>query len=218
MQWYSEGGQCEATSVAVCSGRPGEKHLDMQAISTTLPAPNAYPVRVFVNLTYSFSGLCPILSRECDDYFELVVGTYYDEDRILYSSDGVMPDHRIQDTIVSGTQQFFFNLTQVKFTLRLRVREKGVCVTVSRVLVYRYECAEQIVGLEHRPATQAAANGNVPITPQCEADSTLSGSGSLLLCTPEGTWESGDSHCVCNQGYSNEEDGTTCKGMNTAYI
>ena len=203
LQWYSAGGACENTAVAVCSGYPGEKYLDTQVISKSLPAPDEYPVRVFVNITYSFMGRCPGEGQDCDNSFELLLGT----------NDGIMPDHRIHDSTPSGTQHFYFDSSpnNDRFVLRLRSRGGGVCVTVSRVLVYRYECPghdRQPTGLTHRPATQAVFDRNVSVTPHCAENSHHSefSRPDLLICTPEGSWINDLTHCVCDQGYDNQQN------------
>ena len=218
LQWYSTGGACENTAVAVCSGGPGDKFLDTQVINKSLPAPDEYPVRVFVNITYSFMGRCPEEGQDCDEDFELLLGTL-ENDEISYSSDGIMPDHRIHDSTPSGIQHFYFDSSSNndRFVLRQKSCGKGVCVTVSRVLVYRHECPDHehlSTGLTHRPATQAVFDRNVSVTPHCAENSNHSDISipDLLICTPEGFWLNDLTHCVCDQGYDNHEDPTKCEG------
>ena len=62
-QLYSAGGIDSA--VAVRSGELGDKLLEIQYINKSLPVPDEYPVRMFVNISYSFMD-CPD-GRECDD-------------------------------------------------------------------------------------------------------------------------------------------------------
>ena len=218
LQWYSAGGACENSAVAVCSGRPGEKYLDTQVISKSLPAPDEYPVRVFVNITYSFMGRCPVPGQDCDEDFELLLGTL-ERNEISYSSDGIIPDNRIHDSTPSGTQHFYFDSApnNDRFALRLKSRGGGVCVNVSRVLVYRHECpghGRQPTGLTRRPATQAVFDRNVSVTPHCAENSnhTDISRPDSLICTPEGLWLNALTHCVCGQGYDNQEDRTKCEG------
>ena len=218
LQWYSAGGTCENTAVAVCSGYPGDKYLDTQVINKSLPAPDEYPVRVFVNITYSFMGHSPEEEQNCDDNFELLLGTL-ENDEISYSSNVIEPDHRILNNTLSGTQHFYFDSSpnNDRFVLRLRSRGGGVCVTVSRVLVYRHECPghEHLsTGLARRPATQAAIDGDVSVTPHCAENSNHSDISipDILICTPEGLWLNDQTHCVCDQGYDNQEDSNKCEG------
>ena len=228
LQWYSAGGTCENSAVAVCSGHRGDKFLDTQVINKSLPAPDVYDVRVFVNITYSFMGRCPEerSSRmhddmeNCDDYFELLfetLGNYESVDR-HYRKDGIEPDNRISDSTLSGTQHFYFDSTpnNDRFALRLRSRGEGVCVTVSRVLVYRHECPGHdrlSTGLTHRPATQAAIDRAVPVTPYCAENSHHSefSRPDVLICIPEGLWLNDQTQCVCDQRYDNQDDPTKCK-------
>ena len=226
LQWYSDG-TCKNSAVAVCSGEPGDKFLDTQVINKSLPAPDEYPIRVFVNITYSFMGHCPEerssrmppgAMKDCDGDFELLLGTFENDD-ISYSSNGIEPDHRIHDSTLSGTQHFYFDSPPKNdnFVLRLRSRRGGVCVTVSRMLVYHYECPghdRQQTGLTRRPATQAAIDRNVSVTPHCAENSNHSefSRPDILICTPEGLWLNALTHCVCDQGYDNHEDPTKCEG------
>ena len=63
----SVGGNCDKTAVRVCPGNSTEE-LDTQPIEKSLPTPNPYPVRVFVNISYSVT--CPEGS-DCGRDFEL---------------------------------------------------------------------------------------------------------------------------------------------------
>ena len=163
LQWYSTG-MCENSTVAVCAGGLGAKFLLTQHINKSVPAPDNYTVRVFVNITYSFMT-CPE-GRDCDHDFELLIARYFDP----FTGDSIMPDSHIRDTTASGTQHFYFDVG-VGFNLALRSHHNGVCVTVSRVLVYRHECPGQPTGLTRRPATQAPVNDNVSAIPYCVENS-----------------------------------------------
>ena len=213
IQWYSTGGVCEDSAVSVCSGESGEKWLKTQYISKSLPAPDEYPVRVFVNITYS-SVVCPPSSCEGDIELRIAHSTMSD-----FSRDGLMPNNRIilQNTTASTTQQFYFDISEVEngFFLVLISHSKGVCVTVSRVLVYRYECPgqEQLsTGLTRRPATQAPVSGRVLVMPYCAENSRHSDTSrpEYLVCNSEGHWFNDQTHCVCDIGYS--RDGDKCEG------
>ena len=81
-----------------------------------------------------------------------------------------MPDNHIVSETSSGTKQFFFDSNTSVAGLFLALTSVGACVTVSRVLVYHYECPGHdrlSTGLERRPATQAPVNGSVSVTPHC---------------------------------------------------
>ena len=213
IQWYSTGGVCENSTVEVCSGEPGEKWLKTQYINKSLPAPDEYPVRVFVNITYS-SLACPRMM--CDPDFELHIAHSNMND---YSKDGIMPTHRIAyspDTAASVKEHFYFDLSEAAdgFYLGLKSRPKGVCVNVSRVLVYHYECPQLSVGLTRLPATQAPVSGAVFAIPGCAENSNHSNISKPegLLCTFKGNWLNYDQiHCVCDIGYSRDRD--KCEGI-----
>ena len=87
-----------------------------------------------------------------------------------------MPDNHIRDTEIGEMQLYFelHNNENEQFRLALVSRPNATCVTVSRVLVYRYECPDnewQSVGLTRHPATQAPVTGEVSVTPQCVENS-----------------------------------------------
>ena len=195
---------CENSEVAVCTGGQRDKWLRIQLISKSVPAPDNYTVRVFVNITYSFMT-CPE-GRDCDHDFELLIARNF----------RIMPDRHIRDTTASGTQHFYFDVgvDEDGFDLALKSRRKGVCVTVSRVLVYRHECPgheQQPTGLTRNPATQAPVNGNVSAIPYCAENSHPTYVPQQLICTAEGEWMNGNLHCECDPGYY--KDGYVCKGM-----
>ena len=202
----------------MCSGGDRGKWLQTQFINKTLPAPNTYPVRIFVNITYSFMD-CP--RPKCDDNFELLLANYpYHGTSYSYGEDGIMPDNSIQNTsgVSSGTKQFFFDSETSVARIFLALRSYDACVTVSRVLVYRYECPGHdrlSTGLERRPATQAPVNGSVPVTPHCAENSHFTDISAPhhLVCTSKGTWENELTHCECNTGYSKDEDRLMCEGI-----
>ena len=187
-----------------------------QFINKSLPAPDQYPVRIFVNVTYSFMN-CP--RPKCDQDFELLLANYSISTRTSYEEGGMMPDNQIQNTgeNSSGAKQVFFdyNASVTGFFLALRSRE--ACVRVSRVLVYRYECPghdRQPTGLGRRPATQAPVTGAVPVTPYCTENAHFSGISNpdTLECTSEGLWNNDQTHCECNTGYSKDKEGDICEG------
>ena len=129
-----------------------------------------------------------------------------------------MPDNHIVSETSSGTKQFFFDSNTSVAGLFLALTSVGACVTVSRVLVYHYECPGHdrlSTGLERRPATQAPVNGSVSVTPYCAENSHFTDISAPhhLVCTSKGTWENDLTHCECNTGYSKDEDGPKCEGI-----
>ena len=132
-----------------------------------------------------------------------------------------MPDNRIEynSSVSSGTKQFFFDsgTSVTGFFLALTSRE--ACVTVSRVLVYRYECpgSDRIppTSLLRRPATPApASSGQLRhVKPYCAENAHLRDENSTIACTSGGRWNDGVvARCECDSGYREDEEGTTCKG------
>ena len=206
LQWHSSGGVCEDSAVFVRSEEPGEKWLKTQYINKSLPAPDEYPVRVFVNITYS-SLACSV--RMCDSDFELRIAH---NDTSRYT---IMPMSNSPDIKDSDTKHFYFDLTASEsgFSLALYINlshDRGVCINVSRVLVYRHECPEQTVGLTRYPATQAPVNGRESVRPYCANNSHPLNSNSFV-CTAEGEWMNDWTECECDIGYY--RNGNKCEGM-----
>ena len=215
IQWHSTGGVCEDSAVAVCSTDPGNKVLQTQNISKSLPAPAEYPVRVFVKLNVTYPSLNCSEESECDGDLKLRITMLIDSSTFITQSD-VFKDNRtlIKDTI---QYQFHFDLREGMdvFRLILISRDGDACVSVSRVLVYRHECPgqeKQSTGLTRRPATQAPVSGTVSAMPYCVENSHHSevSKPELLVCTSEGEWMNDRTDCVCDRGYY--EDGPICKG------
>ena len=228
VQWYSAGGMCGDSAVAVCSGEPGDKGTKIQYISKSLPAPDEYPVRVFVNISYSFID-CPEetepqrlptpgpSSQHCEREFELQLEIIRTDAGQSLSGNNILPGSHIYDAEI-GEVQLYFDLNaneNEQFRLALVSRPNATCVTVSRVLVYRYECPDnerQSVGLTRRPATQAPVTGEVSATTECveNSDHAAGSRTESLVCTAEGQWKDDLTHCVCNDGYYREID--ICRG------
>ena len=154
---------------------------------------------------------------QCDSGdIELLV-SHADSDQ--YTGDGIRPNNVITFSTRSpnSTRQFSFlsNNTSSGFSLSLRATE--ACVTVSRVLVYRYECPGHDrlpTGLSRRPPTQSPDIGSVRVDPYCAEHSHFSTANgrNKLVCLSNGTWLNEQPQCVCDEGYSNEEDVDTCEG------
>ena len=79
-------------------------------------------------------------------------------------------------------------------------------MTVSRVLVYRYECPGHdrlSVGLVRLPPTQAPVSGSVSVTPYCAENSHFPSfsNPTTLRCSSEGFWFNGQTVCECDTGF-----------------
>ena len=198
-----------------------KKRLRTQLINKTLPSHNTYPVRIFVNVTYSFMN-CP--RQECDDNFELLLANSSHDTRSSYGEDGIMPDNSIQNTrgVSSGTKQFFFASETSVTGILLALKSVGACVNVSRVLVYRYECPGHdrlpTIDLLRLPATQSSVSRLVLVTPYCAENSHLINNTSTIFCRSDGVWGNGNARCECNSGYTEDQEGTTCKGKTLFFV
>ena len=116
----------------------------------------------------------------------------------------------------SDTKQFSFDSQTNSSGFHIRLEADNACVTVSRVLVYHYECPghdRQPTGLAQRPATQAPDVGAVLVMEFCAENSHFSDiSNHNLICLYNGTWLNGQAHCECDDGYSNDRDADVCEG------
>ena len=212
LQWSSQG-TCNGGSVSVCAGGHREKRLLTQFINKSLPESHTDPLRIYVNVTYSFTD-CLGMQQHCD--VELLRATNSNG----YGSDGIMPDNLIEYTssVSSGTKQFFFDSSTSVTGFYLALRSRDACVTVSRVLVYRYECpgSDRIppTSLLRRPATPVnVSSGQIrPVTPYCADNAHLRDETLTIACGSGGRWNDGGARCECNSGYREDEEGTTCKG------
>ena len=208
---------CENSAVDLCSGEPGEKWLKTQLINKSLPATDEYPVRVFVNITYSMT--CSNVT-DCESDIELQVRLNNTNQTLMpHAGDYTIPDNHTLDTAASGTQQFYFDLNKgvnmTLFVLTLISHSNDTCVNVSRVLVYRHECPQLSIGLTRHPAIQAPISGAFSIIPCCTKNSHLSSQGrSVPQCTSEGKWSANDyEYCLCNMEYFREDDVCILKGI-----
>ena len=201
-------GICGDSSVSVCSGRE-DKVLETQSISKSLPAPDTYPVRVFVNITYNITD-CSTTESDCGTNFFLRVN----------DDNGTLIEENLNSGDRFRVKQFHFDLSPNQtenFRLLLVSSRDSGCITVSRVLVYRNECPghERVPGdLVRRPSVQAPVSGSVPVTSSyCaeNANHTELSRPQDLTCTAKGKWLNDATNCECNQGYY--EDGTVCRGM-----
>ena len=185
--------------------------IQTQFINKSLPAPDTYPVRIFVDVKYSLNDCDkPHCHHDLDLELRVSQGSEY-------TGDDIRPNNVISYNMKNpnGTRQFSFlsNHTSSGFSLSLQATE--ACVTVSRVLVFRYECAGHDrlpTGLSRRPPTQSPDIGSVRVNPYCADHSHFSAASveNTLECLSNGTWLNAQSHCVCDEGYKQDVD--TCKG------
>ena len=207
MQWYSTG-VCKSSAVRVCGSNEDEEQqwLHTQYINKSLPAPDVYPVRVFVNISYFFTD-CSAGTSGCSSHIELLRFEDYASPSTNYmpTGDEIMPDNHLQDDMAMNRQQFYIDLYALEDfgNISLVAYSLSVCVTVSRILVYHYECPYQNVGLTHLSATQAPVSGSVSIWPQCAHNSHDIRDHSVVECSTEGEWsdELVSDNCECDEEY-----------------
>ena len=199
--------------VWLCPDSKGKKWLQTQFISKSLPAPDTYPVTIFVEITI-VTGTCS--GPDCNDNFELQVSHVISGEPKKYSGNGIRPDRYIPLNF-SRTKRFSFDSQTNSSGFHIRLEADNACVTVSRVLVYRYECPGHDrlpTGLARRPATQAPSTGFVLATPYCAENSHFSDISieNTMTCQYNGTWRNDQSHCVCDEGYNNDKTADVCEG------
>ena len=170
-------------------------------------------------MNVTFSGTCSGPAPGCDTGLELQVAHVISGELEKYTGNGIRPINFIplNRTNFSGTKQVYFDSQTNSSGFHIRLEADNACVTVSRVLVYRYECPghdRQPTGLARRPATQAPDVGSVFVKPFCAENSHFSdiSNHNSLTCLYNGTWLNGQAHCVCDDGYNNERDADVCEG------
>ena len=193
----------------MCAEGSGEKHLQTQFINKSLPAPDKYPVRIHIDITYSFTE-CP--KPGCD--VELHVENHPEG---FSFGDGVIKHIESTNETFNGTKKFNFDSSSLSTGFNLTLISPEGCVTVSRVLVYRYECPghdrQPTVHLGRRPATQAPVTGFERVTSYCAENSNFTGQKSLihLKCSSFGHWSGAALFCMCDVGFS--KNGNICEGI-----
>ena len=167
-------------------------------------------------MNVTLSGTCS--EAGCNEDFELLVSHIISGEPEKYSGNDIRPDRFIPLSGVPfiGTKRFSFHSQTTSSGFHIRLEGDSVCVTVSRVLVYRYECPghdRQPTGLARRPATQAPYAGAVHVMPFCAENSHFSdiSNHNSLTCQYDGTWLNDQSHCECDDGYNNDRDAGLCE-------
>ena len=217
LQWSSQG-NCSGGSASVCAGGGREKRLRTQFINKSLPESHTDPVRIYVNVTYSFTG-CHGMQKHCD--VELFLANQSNGESSSYSRGGIMPDNLIASGVYNGTKQFFFDSDTSVTGFLLALTSREACVTVSRVLVYRYECpgSDRLppASLLRRPTTPAPVRGQLRhVTPYCADNAHLKDENPTISCRSDGEWLN-SAQCECDSGYREDEEGTTCEGRQLLY-
>ena len=109
IQWYSTSGACRDSSVAVCCTDPGNKVLWTQNINKSLPAPDEYPVRVFVKLHVTYPFLNCSEERECDGDLKLQIKCLLTV--VKHSLSEVMSSETTIQLLKTLYIQFYFDLS-----------------------------------------------------------------------------------------------------------
>ena len=113
----------------------------------------------------------------------------------------------------STTRSYFetypFTLDPSETGFYVAIRDKGTCVGISRLRVYRYNCPSRQVGLVLYPETPAPVSGSVNVNFSCVDNAYIPESeNGTVTCYHNGTWST--AVCECNVGYKNT--GTNCGG------
>ena len=206
-------GTCVDSSVSVCSGTV-DKVLETQIIRKDLPTLDTYPVRVFVNITYSTN--CSTNMSYCETDVFLKVKDVETETLIE-----IMPESNLNKTSNFQEKEFSFDLSPnetEQFQLLVVSPPNSGCITVSRIFVYRYECPgheRQPTGLVRRHPVQAPISDDVPppFPSYCAENShpTQYSSSEFLRCTAEGHWINDQTDCQCDEGFYRDND--VCRGL-----
>ena len=181
------------------------------------PASIDYPVRVYIQISYTLTQCNNCKSFEILKYVTNTQDSRDRTDEMNYEDNGIEPDSRVpSDETMSynATAVLYFNLgsTEQGFYLSIESDEQ-MCVTISRLLVYINTCPYTESGLARYPSTPIPLTiGGAMAIGSCAVNAhhtTLSVPDSLR-CSILGFWYNNLIHCECNQGYY--QDGNHCKG------
>lgn len=122
--------------------------------------------------------------------------------------------YSLMDTISPSTTDFQFNIQPEDKGFYLAIVDRGVCVQLSRLFVYRHRCAQRQEGLALYPNTAVplpAETGDVSVQAMCVGNASATGDS----CSADGKW-TGSPSCACSPGFITGEDQTTglaiCEG------
>ena len=139
------------------------------------------------------------------------------------------------DGILTRSRYFYINTDRNGFYVALNdntqftrsgIQLGGSCVSITRLVVYRYECPAERVGLTLYPVTPAPSGGTVLVQPQCvenaHRNSSSSHSLSVLTCNTDGDWDSENllDRCSCDTGYvvvTDEDGNRKCRSKHYNY-
>ena len=116
---------------------------------------------------------------------------------------------RPSDTSVSFTHTFTFTLQPSQTGFYIAVEDRGTCVGITRIRVYRRNCKFQEVGLVVYPSAPAPVSGSARVDISCVENAEVVGSSSVT-CQSDGTWGNESPVCQCRLGY--EDRDTECFG------
>ena len=105
---------------------------------------------VFINITFQIGTVCKVHGLGCKREFELY---YYvvnsKQSRRMYND---ISRYNLLSTISPGNSQFEFVNEERNFTLPpqqsgfyIAIRDTGTCVSVSRIIVYRYNGMKDLI-------------------------------------------------------------------------
>ena len=115
---------------------------------------------------------------------------------------------------VSVVDSFCFTVNRRDAGFYLAIRDETSCILLSRMIVYRRQCAAQQVGLLQYPETASSPSGTRTVRAQC-VENSLPVSSLNVQCRNDGLWAESTARCQCRDGYRQvgEGENTRCEGM-----
>ena len=175
----------------------------------------AYSVQIRVEVIYALQSCRDRL--DCDMGFRLLNYITDTQQVADTTGDGYMNTEnydefgraRPSSTTRSYFETYPFTLDASDTGFYVALRDKGTCVGISRLRVYRYNCPSRQVGIVLYPETPAPETGSEGVDVSCVANANISGSPQVI-CHSNGTWGPENPVCKCHCGY--EEDPPVCGG------
>ena len=188
---------------------PQNNWVFTQHIDKFSPLETYYTVRVCVSVTFTIFSC----GRGCSRCFEILysIANARRNYEMYTNTSSYIPLKRIcirhSQTV---TVQIYFNLTHHETGFYIALRDPSSCISVSRVLVFRYECHKKQDHLVIFPQTAAPADESIYINTICV--SNASNITSLeVKCSKDGVW-SGTPECYCLPGFKLHVDIHSCVG------
>ena len=205
-------------SVQSCGYRTGrqENWLFTQYILKDTPLNTDYNVSICIEIVYRISNCRP--RHGCNpeiEWYNFITDS--EQPREIYTNRDMY--NRIYFKRVTQTsprtEKICFNITVTQTGFYMAVRDPNSCITISKVLVTRFQCPAKQEDLVLYPETAAPVNNDMTVLTECVPNASPV-TELEVTCDSTGYW-AGVPTCECNPGYKKRFDRQKrryfCEGM-----